>query len=180
MNLRTRFILLIIGVLIIPLLVMGLSVFFFYNLMLNEDPETTVKEYIESIERFDTIEQFTEMSKNLGEKYFFLISEVPEIIVLTANFNDFSSLYWYSGSLRGVSKRILYFKTRTLRDGSDIMVLLGINYPDINGPVFPLLFLGTTLLVLIILLLGQPLQLLMRLSAPYSVPSPQIEKEHKT
>ena len=85
MNLRRRFIMLIIGVLVIPVLVIGLSFMLLNNYMSIKSPRTTTQKFSRSIENLESIEHFSEISDNLEESYFAILLEVPEIIASTDN-----------------------------------------------------------------------------------------------
>ena len=144
MTLRIRFTLLIIGVLVIPVLVLGLSFMLLNNYMSIEDPRTAVKEFSLLIEGLESIDQFSEISRNLDESYFGILVETPEVISFSDKDHDILLN-------DGIQKLILYSSTKTLKNGSDVLMIFGLKMFDVNGHIFPFLFLGTTLTVLIIL-----------------------------
>lgn len=149
MNLRMRFTLLIVGAILIPVLVMGISFTIFNNYMYPSDPRDIVREFNQTLEGIESVEQFNEQILNLENSYFSLIVETPELIA--SNSQDFNMYSRYPHDEKISPKVIIQSKVHKLKDGSEVLVILGLNMFDVSGRIFPVLFLISTLGALIVL-----------------------------
>jgi signal transduction histidine kinase len=134
MNLRKRFILLIAGVFIIPVLVMGTSFALFNKFMYPSDPQDIARDFTNSLEEAESDEQITELIESLEDAYFGVIMKTSGIIATDMEEKKTRS-----------PKIIIQSKLQNLKDGSQVFVILGVNIIDESGTIFTLLFMLSTL-----------------------------------
>jgi len=149
MNLRLRFFLLVVGVIFIPILVLGLSYFIFRSYLISSDPRDIAREFNSTMNEIESIEEFRTIAENLDESYFGLMVETPELIVST---NE--DLVKYNNPTEEESfspKMIIQSRVHTLKNGSKVLVILGYNMADISMRFFPIILIISSVSVLIIL-----------------------------
>jgi len=130
MNLRVRFILLITGVILIPLLVMGISFSIFNKYVYPSNPQDIVRDFNQSLKELESADQAVVLIDNLEDAYFGLIVENPEQIESDLlNFNPKRP------------KMIIQSKIHRFKNGSEGLILLGINILDESTGIFILIFL---------------------------------------
>ena len=149
MNLRKRFFLLVIGVIFIPILVLGVSYFIFRSYIVSTDPREIITEFNDSVEQIESIDEFRNLADNLEESYFGLMVETPDMIVSTNE--DLIGDGYIPEEQPFHPKMILQSKIHTLGNGKTVLVILGFNMADFSAGIFPSILIITTLSVLIIL-----------------------------
>lgn len=149
MNLKTRFTLLIFGAIIIPMLVMGTAFWIFNNYMSVTDPVWVARNFQDRLENMSSSDDFPELLEEMGDSYFAIMVEKPELISST---DPEDIIYSRTPGKEDRAPRLLISsQLKELDDGREVFIIFGMNLFDVNGRVFPLLFLGSTAIVLIVL-----------------------------
>ncbi len=149
MNLRLRFLLLVVGVIFIPILVLGLSYFIFRSYMISSNPRDVIREFNDTMIEVESIDEFSILAENLEDSYFGLLVETPNLIVST---NE--GLISENNPIEEESfspKMIIQSRFHTLKNGSRVFVILGYDIGNIRIHFFPLILILSSVSVLIIL-----------------------------
>jgi len=148
-NLKTRFTMLIVGVIVIPLIVMGLSFAILNNYMSVSDPGHVAAQFNYRLDEVKVADDLKSLSEDFGNSYFALMVEEPELLA-----SSDAGLLNYNRLPRDgdtAPRLIIQSKMHTLEDGKDVLIIFGMNLFDVNGRIFPLILIISTLSVLIIL-----------------------------
>lgn len=130
MNLRTRFVILIAGTIIIPILVMGISFTIFSKFIYPSDPQDIAKDFNRSLKDINSEEQISELIENLEDAYFGMVIKNPEVIA--SDIPDDETIG---------PKMIIETRRHTLGNGNEVLVILGVNILDDSAGIFTLIFL---------------------------------------
>lgn len=149
MTLRTKFILLIAGAIIIPLISMMGALILYKNYMNLADPVSVRKELDESYQKIKTVEDLSLILDNFNNSYFSMMIEEPERI--KSSYDD-PALFSSVSRLEAFTPRVIIdSRIHTLADGQNVLIIFGFDLLNINGRIFPFIFLITSLIVLIII-----------------------------
>lgn len=149
MNLRTRFTILILGSIFIPSMIMGLIFWFLSSYMSLSDPAWEAKRFQDQLEQIDTFDEFSAVTEDLNEHFFAIMMDRPELFSSNESEDALFSISPHTGddSLRF----IVSSQKKVLEDGSEVLVLFGMNFMEFKGRFFPLLFLATSVVAMIVL-----------------------------
>jgi signal transduction histidine kinase len=149
MTLRTKFIFLIAGAIIIPAISMMGAIILYKNYMNLADPVSVRKELDESYQKIKTIKDFPLILDGFNDSYFSMIIEEPELI--KSSYDDpfeFSS----TSRLEAFTPRVIIdSRIHTLEDGKNVLIIFGLDLLNIHGRIFPFIFLISSLIVLIMI-----------------------------
>ncbi len=146
MNLRTRFIILIFGSILVPMLIMA-SIFQFVNNSLSlSDPLRAVQYNSSQLESIQSMEELNELSENMEKPYFMIVSEGKVIISSSdPQLENPEDIFRYENA----SQMAINTQRIELADGRTVSVIYGMDLTRVSNRLLPVLFLLSIAFVLI-------------------------------
>jgi signal transduction histidine kinase len=126
------------------------AIILYKNYMNLADPVSVRKELDESYQKIKTIKDFPLILDGFNDSYFSMIIEEPELI--KSSYDDDPFEFSSTSRLEAFTPRVIIdSRIHTLADGRNVLIIFGLDLLNFNGRVFPMIFLVSSLIVLIVL-----------------------------
>jgi signal transduction histidine kinase len=149
MTLRNRFIILILGAILIPLGVMVSLLLSLSGYLWATDPAWVTLNFHSKMETMEKADDFSQLTEGLNENYFAMMVEEPELIATSRE--DISILNDYPRSGQNEIWIMLSSGVKEFQDGTEALIIFGVSIFKIKKRFVPLLFLVVSAIALIVL-----------------------------
>ena len=130
MNLRMQFIVLVLGVILVPFLTMGISFTVFDKIMYPSNPRLIAEDFFSRVEKADSADQIEELFTTLEDSYFAIMIPPSESVSSNGVLEDINL-----NSTMIVASRLYKFN-----DGSESYIILGVQLITDTSIIFPIIF----------------------------------------
>lgn len=141
MNLRQQFVILIVSVFAIPFFILGMSFYIFSSTMYPSDPRVVAEDLFTGLDDVESIDKIAPLFETIDDSYTGIILNKKDLEVI----GNLSDLTIENPTV------IVDSQTHLLPDNQEVVVLLGVSLVNEDSIIFPMIFLLSSLIPLILI-----------------------------